>query len=109
VWALYPNQFYAWYEAIFTAQLEESRTADATFLPHLEKVTATVPGIDVTKVVALMNQNKTQYDTLITNDFTEGQSYGIQGTPSVIVGTTLLQGFQPYSAVSALIDAQLKK
>ncbi len=109
VWELYPNQFYAWYEAIFASQPEESRTADASFLPHLETVTATIPGIDVNKVVALMNKNKTQYDTVITNDFAEGQTFGIQGTPSVIVGTTLLQGFQPYSAVAALIDAQLKK
>ena len=109
VWALYPNDFYAWYEAVFTAQGEESRTADATYLPGLEKITATIPGIDVSKVVALMNQNKSQYDTIITNDFTEGQSYGIQGTPSVIVGTTLLQGAQTYASVSALIDAQLKK
>ncbi len=109
VWALYPNQFYAWYQAVFAAQGEENRSADPTYLPGLEKITATVPGIDVTKVVALMNQNKAQYDTIIQNDFTEGQSYGIQGTPSVIIGTTLLQGAQTYATVSALVDAQLKK
>ncbi len=107
VWALYPDKFYQWYSAIFAAQLEESRTADAGYLPHLEKVTATIPGIDVNKVVTTMNANKTAYDATIAADFTEGQGYGIQGTPSVIVGTTLLQGLQPYSAVSQLIDSQL--
>ncbi len=109
LWALYPNQFYAWYQAVFAAQGTESRTADATYLPGLEKVTATIPGIDNSKVIALMNKNKAQYDTMIQNDFTEGQSYGIQGTPSVIIGTTLLQGAQTYDAVAALVDAQLKK
>ncbi|MDR3547670.1 MAG: thioredoxin domain-containing protein [Candidatus Pacebacteria bacterium] len=109
LWQLYPDQFYAWYSAVYANQLEESHTADASYLPHLESVAGKLQGVDVNKVVALMNQNKTTYDTTVQADFTEGQGYGIQGTPSVIVGTTLLQGAQSYQAVSALIDAQLKK
>ncbi len=109
VWALYPNQFYTWYQAVFAAQGTENRGADPTYLPGLKKITATVPGIDVNKVVALMNSDKAKYDTIVQGDFTEGQTYGIQGTPSVIIGTTLLQGAQTYASVSALVDAQLKK
>ena len=109
VWALYPDQFYAWFNAVFAGQLAESRTADASYLPHLQQITSTIPGIDVTKVLALMNQNKAQYDADITNSFTEGQADGITGTPSVIIGTTLLQGGQSYAAVAAVVDAQLKK
>jgi protein-disulfide isomerase len=109
LWQLYPTQFYAWYNAVYTNQLEESRNADASYLPHLEQLAGALPGVDVSKVEALMTQNKTQYDATIQADFTEGQSYGIQGTPSVIVGTTLLQGAQTYQTVAALIDAQLKK
>jgi protein-disulfide isomerase len=108
VWALYPSQFYAWYTAVFTNQLEESRTADATYLPHLEKLTAAIPGIDVTKVLANMQQNQKQYDADIASNFSEGQADGIQGTPSVIIGTTLLQGNQTYQTIAALVDAQTK-
>jgi protein-disulfide isomerase len=109
LWELYPNQFYAWYNAVFAAQGPESRTADATFLPSIEKVAATLPGVDVNKVVALMNQKKTQYDATIQADFTEGQTNGVTGTPSIIVGTSLLQGANSYQSVASLIDAQLKK
>jgi protein-disulfide isomerase len=109
LWQDYPDQFYNWYQAVYVAQLEESHTADASYLPHLEQVAGTLQGVDVNKVVATMNQNKSQYDATIQADFTEGQADGIQGTPSVIVGTTLLQGAQTYDAVAALVDAQLKK
>jgi protein-disulfide isomerase len=106
---LYPDQFYAFYSAVFAAQGQETRTLDPQYLPGIEKIAAVLPGVDVKKVDALMTQKKAQYDTTIQNDFTEGQGFGIQGTPNVIVGTTLLQGAQTYSTVSALIDAQLKK
>jgi protein-disulfide isomerase len=109
VWQAYPNQFYAWYQAVFAAQGQESEVAEASYLPGLETITATIPGIDVTKVVALMNQNKTTYDAAINADRTEGAADGVQGTPSIIIGKTLLDGAQNYSAVAALVDAQLKK
>jgi len=109
LWQLYPNQFYAWYNGVYTNQLTESHTADSTYLPHLKQIAGQLSGVDVNKVVTLMNQNKTQYDATAQADFAEGQSYGIQGTPSVIIGTTLLQGAQSYQTVAALVDAQLKK
>jgi protein-disulfide isomerase len=109
VWQAYPNQFYAWYQAVFAAQGQESEVAEASYLPGLEKITATVPGIDVGTVVALMNKNKTTYDTAINADRAEGAADGVQGTPSIIIGTTLLAGAQSYQQVASLIDAQLKK
>jgi protein-disulfide isomerase len=109
MWELYPNQFYAWYNGVFAGQGQESRTADATYLPGIEKVAASLPGVDVKKVDALMKQKKAQYDTVIQADMSEGQADGVTGTPSVIVGTTLLQGARPYQDVAALVDAQLKK
>jgi protein-disulfide isomerase len=106
VWQAYPNSFYPWLTAMFAAQDEENTGfGDA---PSIQKLTATIPGIDVTKVEQLVAQNQAQYDSEITADRNEGASYGIQGTPSVIVGTTLLQGAQTYATVSALVDAQLK-
>jgi protein-disulfide isomerase len=109
MWELYPSQFYAWYNGVFAVQGQESRTADATYLPGIAKIAAGLPGVDVKKVEALMTQKKAQYDAATQADFTEGQADGIQGTPSVIVGTTLLQGAQTYQSVAALVDAQLKK
>jgi protein-disulfide isomerase len=109
LWQLYPSDFYLWYTGMYSAQVTENSLSAADYTASVEKVLSAIPGVDVSKVTALVASDKTQYDATVTADFTEGQSYGIQGTPSVIVGTTLLQGAQQPAAVTALIDAQLKK
>jgi len=107
VWDLYPDKFYAWYSAMFAAQDEENKGFGDE--ASIQKLTAGIAGIDAAKVAAQVKAKKSDYDAAIQANFTEGQTYGIQGTPSVIVGKTLLQGNQTYAAVSALIDAELKK
>lgn len=107
VWSLYPNQWYAWFSAMFAAQDQENTGFGDE--ASVQKLTATISGIDEKKVAAEVQKNKSQYDAAIQASFQEGQGYGIQGTPSVIVGTTLLQGAQTYQTVAALLDAQLKK
>ncbi len=108
VWEAYPDHFYDWYKAMFAAQDDEG---DQGFgdADSVKKLTATIPGIDADKVAKLVADKKTQYDAAITEDRTEGASFGVNGTPALIIGTTLLSGAQPYSTVSGLIDAQLKK
>ena len=107
MWQLYPSDFYTWYTDIFNAQdTENTGFGDAA---SIQKLLGTIPGVDVAKVTALVASNKTQFDAAATADFTEGQADGIQGTPSIIIGTTLLQGAQTPATVTALIDAQLKK
>jgi protein-disulfide isomerase len=109
VWELYPDKFYTWYEAMFNAQDEEG---DQGF-GDLDSITAMtkqqVPGIDTDKVVALMNQKKSTYDAAIQADRDEGSSFGVNGTPAIIIGTQLLSGAQPYSTLSQLVDQELAK
>jgi protein-disulfide isomerase len=109
MWQLYPSDFYQWYTGMYSAQVTENSLSATAYTAAVQNVLSGIPGVDVAKVAALAAADKTQYDATVTGDFTEGQSYGIQGTPSVIVGTTLLQGAQQPSTVTALIDAQLKK
>ena len=105
VWATYPDKFYSWYRAMFNAQ--DGENTGFGDLASIEKLTKTIPGIDVAKVVATMNKNKSAYEAAISADRAEGQSFGINGTPSMIIGTHLIQGAQPYSVIKAAIDAQL--
>jgi protein-disulfide isomerase len=109
VWATYPDQYGAWLTAMFNAQDEEGDKGFGNSDTIVALIKAQFPKMDSAKLVALIAANKTQYDAAIDADRAEGASFGIQGTPSVIIGTTLLQGAQTYQAVSALIDAQLKK
>ena len=108
MWEAYPNQYYDWYKAMFVAQDDEG---DKGFgdLDSIKALTAKIPGVDVAKVTALMTQNKAKYAAAIAADRDEGQKLGINGTPAIIVGTTLLSGAQPITAIAPLIDAQLKK
>ncbi len=109
VWELYPEQHHAWLEAVYAAQDEEG---DQGFgdLPSIQTVTQTIPGIDVAKVVTLMNEKKAEYAALIAADRAEGARMGINGTPSVIVGEKLFYAMSPtqfYAGISAEIEEQL--
>ena len=109
VWEAYPAQYGAWLTAMFNAQDEEGDKGFGNQATIVAMVKAQFPTMDTTKLVNLITTNKAKYDAEIDADRAEGASFGIQGTPSVIVGTTLLQGAQTYQAVSSLIDGQLKK
>ena len=107
MWEAYPDHYYEWLKAMFAAQDDEG---DKGFgdLESIKGITAKIPGVDVNKVVALMNQKKSTYDAAMAADRAEAQKMGINGTPSYIIGTTMAVG-STYEAAAALIDAQLKK
>jgi protein-disulfide isomerase len=48
-----------------------------------------------------------KYTAEVQDDLSDGTDIGITGTPSFIVGDTLLVGAQPYSAFKQIIDSQL--
>lgn len=108
LWDAYPDKFYPWLQAMFTAQDDEG---DQGFgdLASIETLTKTIPGIDVTKVESLMNSKKTEYQAAIAKDKSEGSAFGINGTPGTLIGTQVLSGAVAYADVSAALDAQLKK
>ncbi len=109
VWEQSPEHFYDWYKAMFDAQDDEG---DQGFgdLASIEKLTATIPGIDTAKVAVLMEKNKATYQAAIDKDRAEGSSLGINGTPSIVVGKKLLSGMSPaqfFSDITKEIDGQL--
>ncbi len=109
VWEQSPEHFYDWYKAMFEAQDEEGDKGFGN-LPSIEKLTATIPGIDTAKVLALMEKNKVSYQAAIDADRAEGASLGINGTPSIIVGKKLLAGMSPtqfFTEIKTSLDAQL--
>lgn len=108
IWALYPSQFYAWRTAMYTQQPEENSLSEADNKAHVEKVTQSIAGIDLSKVEANIAANKTAYDTAMNADMQEGENFGITGTPGFITGTTEIDGAQSLSAFQAAIDPQLK-
>jgi protein-disulfide isomerase len=107
VWKLYPAQYFAWRTAMFAAQDAEG---DAGFgdAPSIDKLNATVAGLDAAKITADVAANGAAYQAQIDADKAEAGKFGIQGTPAFIIGTTMLPGAYPYANFKTLIDAQLK-
>jgi len=109
VWEAYPDHFYDWYEAMFVAQDQEGDQGFGNLDSVVAMTKAKVPAIDTAKITALITTNKAKYDAAIAADRDEGQTFGINGTPSFIIGTTNLSGAQPLTAIAPLIDAQLNQ
>jgi protein-disulfide isomerase len=107
VWKLYPNKYFEWRTAMFDAQDEEGDQGfgDAA---SIDKLNATIAGIDAAKVAADVKANVSAYQTAVDADRAEAQKAGVNATPSFIIGTTLIQGAYPYANFKAAIDAALK-
>ena len=105
VWELYPDKFFAWRTAMFNAQDEEhGGFGDEASIVAL---TAKISGIDVNRVKALVAQKGAEYDAEAAADQKEGASFGVNGTPGFITGTTLIGGAETIDAFKAAIDPQL--
>lgn len=107
VWKLYPNQYFAWRTAMYTAQDEEGDQGfgDAA---SIDKLDATIPGIDAAKVTADVKANTATYQAMVDSDRAEAQKVGINATPSFVVGTEVIAGAYPFSKFQSTIDALLK-
>ncbi len=107
VWTLYPGQYFAWRTAMYEAQDEEGDQGfgDAA---SIDKLTATITGIDAAKVAADVKANTSTYQAAVDADRTEAQKIGVNATPSFVIGTQLIPGAVPYAALQSAIDAVLK-
>ncbi|MBU0750172.1 thioredoxin domain-containing protein [Patescibacteria group bacterium] len=105
VWDAYPDRFHDWYQAMAENQDEEH--GGFGNLDSIVAMTKGIDGIDTDKVAKLMETKKAEYQAAIDADRAEGAAFGINGTPSIIIGTTLLSGAQPFDALKPLIEAEL--
>ncbi|MEJ0054069.1 MAG: thioredoxin domain-containing protein [bacterium] len=107
VWHLYPAQYFAWRNAMFAAQDAEDDQGfgDAA---SIDKMNATVAGLDAAKIAADVKANAPAYQAEIDANKAEAAKLGISGTPAFIIGKTLLPGAYPYANFRPLIDAELK-
>jgi protein-disulfide isomerase len=107
VWALYPAQYFAWRTAMYTAQDQEGDQGFGN-AASIDKLDATIPGLDANKIKADVAANKAAYDAAINADKAEAQSMGVSATPSFIVGKQLIAGAYPYATFQQAFDALLK-
>lgn len=102
VWEAAPSAWGAWYADVVAGSQGESTLTNEGL-----DALARTHGIDVAQIDALVAEKGDEYDAAIDADRAEGQQFGITGTPSTIIGSTLVGGAQPFSAIAPLIDAEL--
>ena len=106
VWKLYPDQYFAWRTAMFEKQDEEGAGfGDAA---SIDKMNATIAGIDAAKVSADVKANTDAYTQVASATTAEAQKLGVNSTPSSIIGTQLIVGALPYASFKTAIDSLLK-
>ena len=84
---------------------ENSGFGNAT---SIDKLNATIPGLDAAKIAADVEANKAVYQAMIDFDKAEAQKVGVNATPSFVIGTEVIQGAYPYPTFQTAIDALLK-
>lgn len=107
VWKLYPTQYFAWRTAMYVAQDEEG---DQGFgdVASIDKLNATIPGLDAAKIAVDVEANKAVYQAMLDSDKAEAQKVGINATPSFVIGTEVISGAYPFAKFQSVIDALLK-
>lgn len=107
VWKLYPDQYFAWRTAMYAAQDEEGDKGFGN-AESIDKLDATIPGLDAAKIAADVKANTAAYQAMLDADKAEAQKIGVNATPSFVIGTQLLQGAYPFQAFEAAINPLLK-
>jgi len=107
IWALYPDKFYTWREAMFKAQDQEGDQGFGN-AATIDTLIKSIPGLDDTAIKANIATNKSKYDAAIQADTAEGAKFGVQGTPGFVIGTQSIDGAVPLSQFQQAIDSQLK-
>ncbi len=107
VWEASPSNYYAWQHAVFSAQgAEGSGWASPA---NLIAITKSVPGLDATNIVALINKNGSSYQADINADYLDAQRLGIQGTPGFWLDGQAFSGAQPVGFFEQIINADLAR
>lgn len=107
IWHLYPGTYLAWREAMTAAQDEEGDKGFGN-AASIDKLDATIAGLDAVKIAADVKANAAAYQTAIDADKAEAGKVGLNATPSFVIGTKVIQGAYPYANFKEAIDAVLK-
>lgn len=107
IWKLYPNKYSEWSNAMYTSQ---DGGGDQGFgdAESIDKLNATISGIDAEKVTADVKANMNSYQAAMNADRDEAQKVGINATPSFVIGTQAISGARPYADFKSVIDELLK-
>ena len=104
MWEAYPDHYYTWHKGVMALPTGEG---SGLTVARAKEVAAGIAGVDANRVEQLATEKRAEYLAAVQADRQEGAAFGINGTPSTIIGTMLLAGAQPAEGVAAALDAEL--
>lgn len=107
VWKLYPDQYFEWRTAMYTAQDQEGDQGFGN-AASIDKLDAKIPGIDAAKIAADVKANTATYQAMVDADKVEAGKAGVNATPAFVIGKKIILGAYPYATIKAVIDDVLK-
>jgi len=107
IWKNYPEKYFEWRTAMYSAQDQEGDQGFGN-AASIDKLNATIAGIDAAKIAADVKANMSAYQAMIDSDKAEAQKVGINATPSFVIGTKVIAGAYPYATFQLAIDMLLK-
>ena len=107
IWKLYPDKYFAWRTAMYTAQDEEGDKGFGN-AASIDKLDATLSGVDAAKVAADVKANASTYQAMVDSDKAEAGKAGVNATPAFVIGTQVILGAYPYATFQTALDALLK-
>ncbi len=105
VWDAYPDKYYEWHKNIFTSQA--GTNSGWASMANIEKLTASISGIDIAVIKKLLVEKKAVYEQLVNNSKAEGASFGVNATPSIVVADQLIVGVPQYAEFKSYLDTLL--
>ncbi|MCX6716169.1 MAG: thioredoxin domain-containing protein [Candidatus Taylorbacteria bacterium] len=103
-----PAKFYDWHKAVFENQGQEN-SGWATKEKILSITTSVLGKASADKVMLLMVSKAATYQKSLDADKAEGETFGINATPSFIIGNKLMVGLSSYENIKTTIEASIKK
>lgn len=99
------NKFWDFHDYMYKNQPSESDTSIFT-IDNLSQIAGTL-GMDQTQFNSCLSTKK--YDKNVSKDLSDGQTAGVQGTPTTFVNGIAIVGAVPYAQLKQEIDKALSK
>ncbi|MBR9678484.1 MAG: DsbA family protein [Nanoarchaeota archaeon] len=96
------GKFWEYHDSLFENQGEWSSIGVNKFKEYAQEL-----GLNTEKFDACLDSGK--YASEVQKDLSDGQGYGVSGTPTFFVNGIKIVGAQPYSAFQQLIEQELAK
>ncbi len=96
------GKFWNYHDALFRAEVADGVESNGNLSRELFLKLAKELSLDTPAFTACFDSGK--YKSLIENDLTDAQKYGVDSTPTTFINGQLIQGAQPYAQFKTLID-----